>query len=77
MALKICRKLSEKVLQNMFKYREMTSADNAAVAALVRNNLQAAIHNYEKSGYVEIDRPAEVNHSTMNRFFRKVLEVQS
>ena len=174
MALKICRKLSEKVLQNMFKYREMTSADNAAVAALVRNNLkkvgldipgtvyfdegldrlsefygnpdrryfvledesgkvvggigfarfepwedtaelqklylddsvkgsglgyklvefvedkmreagfkvsylethdilQAAIHIYEKSGYVEIDRPAEVNHSTMNRFFEKRL----
>ena len=35
--------------------------------------LQAAIHIYEKSGYVEIDRPPEVVHSTMNRFFRKEL----
>ncbi len=35
--------------------------------------LQAAIHIYQKSGYVEIDRPAEVVHSTMNRFFRKML----
>lgn len=37
------------------------------------DNLQAAIHIYKKSGYVEIDRPAEVVHSTMNRFFKKEL----
>ncbi|MBE5847767.1 MAG: GNAT family N-acetyltransferase [Lachnospiraceae bacterium] len=37
------------------------------------NNLQAAIHIYEKSGYKEIERPKEVVHSTMNRFFRKEL----
>ncbi len=35
------------------------------------NNLQAAIHVYEKSGYKEIDKPAGVVHSTMNRFFIK------
>ncbi len=35
--------------------------------------LKAAIHIYKKSGYVEIDRPAEVGHSTMNRFFKKEL----
>ena len=35
--------------------------------------LQAAIHLYEKSGYEEIDRPAEIGHSTMNRFFLKTL----
>ena len=35
--------------------------------------LQAAIHLYEKSGYKEIKRPAEVGHSTMNRFFLKTL----
>ena len=35
------------------------------------DNLGAAIHIYRKSGYVEIDRPPEVGHSTMNRFFRK------
>ncbi len=37
------------------------------------DNLQAAIHIYEKSGYREIDRPKEVGHSTMNRFFLKLL----
>ena len=36
-------------------------------------NLQAAIHIYEKSGYKEIERPEEVVHSTMNRFFLKRL----
>ena len=36
-------------------------------------NLQAAIHIYEKSGYVEIDRPKCVVHSTMNRFYLKEL----
>ncbi len=36
-------------------------------------NLQAAIHIYEKCGYKEIDRPKEVVHSTMNRFFLKTL----
>ena len=37
------------------------------------DNLQAAIHIYEKKGYQEIERPKEVVHSTMNRFFRKEL----
>ena len=36
-------------------------------------NLQAAIHIYEKCGYMEIVRPKEVGHSTMNRFFIKEL----
>ena len=36
-------------------------------------NLQAAIHIYEKCGYMEIARPKEVGHSTMNRFFIKNL----
>lgn len=36
-------------------------------------NLQAAIHIYERSGYVRIDRPSCVVHSTMNRFYRKKL----
>lgn len=35
--------------------------------------LQAAIHLYEKSGYEEIERPKEIGHSTMNRFFKKEL----
>lgn len=37
------------------------------------DNLQAAIHIYEKSGYIEIERPNEVVHSSMNRFFKKRL----
>jgi len=37
------------------------------------NNLEAAIHIYEKAGYTEIERPAEVSHSFMNRFFIKTL----
>ena len=37
------------------------------------DNLQAAIHIYEKCGYKEIDRPKEVVHSTMNRFYIKTL----
>ena len=37
------------------------------------DNLQAAIHIYEKCGYREIERPKEVVHSTMNRFFVKGL----
>jgi putative acetyltransferase len=37
------------------------------------DNLQAAIHIYKKMGYEEINRPKEVVHSTMNRFFKKEL----
>lgn len=36
-------------------------------------NLAAAIHLYEKCGYREIAKPAEVNHATMNRFYIKDL----
>ena len=38
------------------------------------SNLKAAIHLYEKCGYTEIERPKEVGHSTMDRFFRKRLD---
>lgn len=38
------------------------------------DNLQAAIHIYEKSGYEEIEKPKEVVHSAMNRFFKKRLQ---
>ena len=37
------------------------------------DNLQAAIHIYEKCGDKEIPRPEEVGHSAMNRFFVKEL----
>lgn len=35
--------------------------------------LKAALHIYEKCGYVEIDKPEGTVHSTMNRFFIKEL----
>lgn len=37
------------------------------------SNLQAAIHIYEKTGYVEITRPEKVIHSTMDKFYLKKL----
>lgn len=36
-------------------------------------NLKAAIHIYEKSGYLAIERPASVAHGAMNRFYLKKL----
>ena len=36
-------------------------------------NLGAALHLYEKLGYRRIERPAQVVHSTMNRFYLKEL----
>lgn len=37
------------------------------------DNLQAAIHIYQKAGYEEMDRPGEIGHSAMTRFFIKRL----
>jgi len=37
------------------------------------DNLEAAIHVYEKSGYKEIEKPSAIVHATMNRFFIKEL----
>ncbi len=36
-------------------------------------NLEAAIHEYQKAGYIEIEKPAGVIHSAMNKFFIKAL----
>lgn len=38
------------------------------------DNLAAAIYVYKKCGYKEIDRPEAVVHSSMNRFYLKVLK---
>ncbi len=38
------------------------------------DNLAAAIHVYEKYGFKEIEKPADIVHSTMNRCFIKVCE---
>ena len=37
------------------------------------DNLQAAIHEYIKSGFREIEKPEAIVHATMNRFFLKEL----
>ena len=37
------------------------------------DNLQAAIHIYEKSGYRDIEKPKEIVHSAMTRFMKKVI----
>ena len=37
------------------------------------SNLQVAIHVYEKLKYIRIERPAEVEHSTMDHFYIKEL----
>ncbi|MCR5404093.1 MAG: GNAT family N-acetyltransferase [Butyrivibrio sp.] len=53
--------IENKMKEAGFKYSYLETHDN----------LQAAIHIYEKSGYAEIERPPEVNHGAMNRFFKK------
>ena len=87
-------------------YRTITAQDDAALAAIIRDNLKArglgyemiarieqeaeirgysrmylethdnldvAIHLYQRCGYTEIDKPEGVVHSSMNRFFIKML----
>ena len=56
-----------------FIEERMREAGYKASYLETHDNLQAAIHIYEKMGYKEIERPKEVGHSTMNRFFRKEL----
>lgn len=72
--------LDESVQGGGFAYRmvsfiedKMREAGYKASYLETHDNLQAAIHIYEKSGYKEIERPKEVVHSTMNRFFIKEL----
>lgn len=37
------------------------------------DNLKAAMHTYEKCGYINIERPKEVAHGAMNNFYYKKL----
>ena len=55
--------IEEKMRAAGFKYSYLETHDN----------LQAAIHIYQKSNYSEIERPKNVVHSGMTRFFRKKL----
>ena len=52
---------------------KMREAGYKASYLETHDNLMAAIHIYKKKGYKEIERPKEVVHSTMNRFFWKLL----
>ena len=59
----------------MIKYLEEKAGEMryTQVYLETHTNLKAAIHIYEKSGYKEIERPENVVHSTMNRFYLKTL----
>ena len=52
---------------------KMREAGFSASYLETHDNLRAAIHIYEKTGYREIESPAEVVHSTMTRFYLKKL----
>ena len=60
-----------------FIENKMREAGYKASYLETHDNLQAAIHIYEKTGYKEIERPKEVVHSTMNRFFHKFIDSES
>jgi ribosomal protein S18 acetylase RimI-like enzyme len=57
----------------LMKHAEEAAAERGykSVYLETHDNLDIAIHLYEKCGYKEIERPASVVHSTMNRFFLK------
>jgi len=52
---------------------KMLEAGYKASYLETHTNLQAAIHIYEKIGYSRIERPKEVAHGAMNRFYLKKL----
>ncbi|MBP5454068.1 MAG: GNAT family N-acetyltransferase [Lachnospiraceae bacterium] len=56
-----------------FIEEKMREAGFKASYLETHDSLGAAIHIYIKSGYTEIERPKEVGHSSMNRFFLKEL----
>ena len=72
--------LSDSVKGQRLGYRMIAKIEDTArelgyrqIYLETHTNLQAAIHIYEKSGYRQIERPASVVHSTMNRFYLKEL----
>ena len=72
--------LDEDVRGTGLGYRLIERVEDAARALGYRRmylethtNLQAAMHIYERSGYVRIDKPEAVVHATMNRFYLKAL----
>ncbi len=72
--------LSDEVKGLGHSYTLMSLVDNKAkelgykrIYLETHDNLAAAIHLYEKCGFLEIEKPEYVVHSTMNRFFMKDL----
>ena len=72
--------LSDAVKGRGLGYRLIEAVEDAArgmgyrqIYLETHTNLQAAMHIYEKSGYVLIDKPEAVVHATMNRFYLKRL----
>lgn len=72
--------LAESVKGNGLGYRlishvEAKMAESGYKASYLEthDNLQAAIHIYEKSGYSRINPPEEIAHGAMNNFFYKKL----
>ncbi len=62
-------------------YELMNLVENAArekgykqIYLETHTNLAIAIHVYERCGYEQIEKPAEVVHNSMNRFYLKTLE---
>ena len=72
--------LSDAVKGRGLGYRLIERVEDAArelgyrrIYLETHTNLRAALHIYEKSGYVLIDKPEAVVHATMNRFYIKAL----
>ncbi len=72
--------LSDAVKGHGFGYKLIEKIEEAArelgysqIYLETHTNLRAALHIYEKSGYVAIDKPEAVVHATMNRFYIKAL----
>ena len=58
--------VEKKMIEKGYKYSYLETHDN----------LKAAIHIYEKSGYLRIDKPDSVMHGAMNVFFYKSLDLK-
>ena len=72
--------LDESVQGGRFAYEmiayieeRMRDAGYRASYLETHDNLQAAIHIYEKSGYRDIEKTKEIVHSAMTRFMKKVI----
>ena len=63
------RGLGKQLMQNAENFAR--SAGYSYLYLETHTNLEAAIGLYRKLGFLQIEKPAAVLHSTMNRFYRK------